>query len=68
MRVDLYHSGSSGQPISPFLLMPVGAKALPPHPERRKTWEFWKQTTLNAFKKQPEQAKADLGKFGFYIE
>lgn len=69
MRVDVYHSGIDEHPREPFLLMPVGAKALPPHPEgKSRQWKFWKEVRVNAFVKRPAQVKADLETLGFHIQ
>ena len=69
MHVDAYHSGVDGRPRAPFLLMPVGAKQLPPHPEgKSRYWEFWKEVRVGAFTKRVAQAKLDLQTLGFHIQ
>ena len=68
MRVDAYHSGVGGHPREPFLLMPVGSEALPPHPEgKSRHWEFWKEVRVSAFTKQVAEVKVDLETLGFHI-
>lgn len=69
MRVDAYHSGVDGHPRGPFLLMPVGSEALPPHPDgKSRHWEFWKEVRVSAFTKRVAEVKADLETLGFHIQ
>lgn len=69
MRVDAYHSGVDGHPRGSFLLMPVGSKTLPPHPDgKSRHWAFWKEVRVNALTKNIAQVKADLETLGFHVQ
>ena len=68
MLVDVYHSGAAGFPRAPYLLMPVGAETLPPHPAgKSRQWEYWKQVPINSFVKPAAQARAEIQTMGFCI-
>ena len=68
LMVDVYHSGDQRHLHAPFLLMNRGGKPVPPHPEMRRTWTFWKIAPLRDIAVKRALAEGQLTREGFFIQ